>query len=226
MGKTTRNNLGNNRKQLLGKKANRTKGGKRNSDWSHAEAQRGGGAEGDGDADEGLDLIAVANNNPNREEDGQFAEAGTGDRTGGRDDETSYEKRRRTCQEALDKFNANDDHPTAEDVASGKITIRSALEKGFSATFAGHRLVFFTEEKVLRKYEGRGEGWKIDLIPEMVGKGNKMLPKPHSGDQTVFIESRSRENAGKKKLVAIADTQTGVVVHVGRESEKYIRDHY
>ena len=46
MGKTTRDNLKNNRKQLLGKKTNRTKGGKRNSDWSHAEAQRGGGAEG------------------------------------------------------------------------------------------------------------------------------------------------------------------------------------
>ncbi|MBR3584101.1 MAG: hypothetical protein IKO01_11745, partial [Kiritimatiellae bacterium] len=43
---TTWDNLKNNRKQLLGKKTNRAKGGKRNSDWSHAEAQRGGGAEG------------------------------------------------------------------------------------------------------------------------------------------------------------------------------------
>lgn len=149
---------------------------------------------------------------------GSFAPSGT--------TETNYERRRRTCREALEAFRASSDHPSDTEVANGAISIREALNRGFSSTFAGHRLVFFTKGKIADKYDGRGEGWKVDLIPEMIRKRGTMQPRPHSGDQTAFVESRSQANAGKPKLVAIADTATGVVVHVGRESEIYVRDHY
>ena len=133
---------------------------------------------------------------------------------------------KRTCREALAKYRASSDHPSADDVASGKVPIETAVEKGFEATFAGHRLVFFTEDKLGVKYRIKDEPGRLKLIPEMLQKKGKMQPQPHKGEQTAFIESRSRENEGKKRLVAVADTETGVVMSVMRADNDYIGKHF
>ena len=176
-------------------------------------------------SNERFDFFAM-NDNPNREPGGQFAPEGTGDQTGGGSDETNYEHRKRTCREALAKYRASSDHPSADDVASGKVPIETAVEKGFEATFAGHRLVFFTEDKLGVKYRIKDEPGRLKLIPEMLQKKGKMQPQPHKGEQTAFIESRSRENEGKKRLVAVADTETGVVMSVMRADNDYIGKHF
>ena len=176
-------------------------------------------------SNERFDFFAM-NDNPNREPGGQFAPEGTGDQTDGGSDETNYEHRKRTCREALAKYRASSDHPSADDVASGKVPIETAVEKGFEATFAGHRLVFFTEDKLGVKYRIKDEPGRLKLIPEMLQKKGKMQPQPHKGEQTAFIESRSRENEGKKRLVAVADTETGVVMSVMRADNDYIGKHF
>ena len=193
-----------------------------------AAAKALGGGKDEGETagnEERFDFFAM-NDNPNREPDGQFAPDGTGDQTGGGSDETNYEHRKRTCREALAKYRASSDHPSADDVANGKIPIETAVKKGFEATFAGHRLVFFTEDKLGVKYRTKDDPGRLNLIPEMLQKKGRMQPQPHKGEQTVFIESRSTENEGKKRLAAVADTDTGVVMSVMRVDNDYIRKHF
>ena len=63
--------------------------------------------------------------NEDREENGRFAQKGSGDRTGG---ETNLQKRQRTCKEALDAYRASTDHPSVDYIVSGRIGIRATMK--------------------------------------------------------------------------------------------------
>lgn len=160
--------------------------------------------------------------NEDREENGRFAQKGSGDRTGG---ETNLQKRQRTCKEALDAYRASTDHPSVDDIVSGRIGIREALEKGFEATFGGQKVVFFTQQKIGDKYDGRGEHGRIDMIKHVLSVRSNMFPVRHHGEQTGLVERLTSKNSNQRHVVTV-DRETGIAVNVMRCSDAYIRKHY
>jgi phage gp29-like protein len=195
---------------------------------------------GTGDAGEGLEVlellgeegVAAANvaervpgGNGNG---GQFTgKTNPPDGGGGKDvsaPENKTEKRQRECREALEAYKASNDHPSADDVASGKVDIHTALKKGFEAEFGGQKVIFFTR-RLSDKYEGRGEGGRLGLIRHALEVRTNMFPGRHSGDQVGLVERLTRQNAGRR-LVVTADKKTGIAVNVMRCSDEYIKKHY
>lgn len=203
------------------------------------EATKGRGDEGGGLDDlETLDLLgnrglAMANEQMRGKTSpesnaGSFAPEGTGGAgDGGKDvsaPENQTEKRQRECREALEVYKASNDHPSADDVASGKVDIRTALKRGFEAEFGGQKVIFFTQ-RLSDKYEGRGEAGRLGLIRHALEVRTNMFPTRHSGGQTGLVERLTRKNAGRR-LVVTADRETGIAVNVMRCSDEYIRKHY
>ena len=166
--------------------------------------------------------------NDDRQKDGRFDMKGSGDKTKGASDtdvETGLERRRRTCQEALDRYNASTDHPNVDDIVNGTVDIRTALAKGFEAQFGGQRIVFFTQEKIGDKYDGRGEFGRIDMLKHILAVRGNMFPVRHNGDQIGFVERLTSKNSNMRHVVTV-DRTTGVAVNVMRCSDAYIRKHY
>ena len=162
--------------------------------------------------------------NEDREADGKFALKGTGDQTGGKI-ENSIERRQRECREALDAYNASTDHPSADDVVSGKVGIEEALKKGFEAKFGGQRVIFFTQQKIGDKYQGRGEGNRLQLIRHALNVRGNMFPVDHEGGQIGVVERWTQANSNHR-FVITADKETGVAVNVMRCSNAYIKSNY
>ena len=160
--------------------------------------------------------------NEDREENGRFAQKGSGDRTGG---ETNLQKRKRTCKEALDAYRASTDHPSVDDIVSGRIGIREALEKGFEATFGGQKVVFFTKQKIGDKYDGRGEHGRIDMIKHVLAVRSNMFPIRHHGDQIGLVERLTSKNSNQRHVVTV-DRETSIAVNLMRCSDAYIRKNY
>ncbi len=160
--------------------------------------------------------------NEDREENGRFAQKGSGDRTGG---ETNLQKRKRTCKEALDAYRASTDHPSVDDIVSGRIGIREALEKGFEATFGGQKVVFFTKQKIGDKYDGRGEHGRIDMIKHVLAVRSNMFPIRHHGDQIGLVERLTSKNSNQRHVVTV-DRETSIAVNFMRCSDAYIRKNY
>lgn len=160
--------------------------------------------------------------NEDREENGRFAQKGIGDRTGG---ETNLQKRQRTCKEALDAYRASTDHPSVDDIVSGRIGIREALEKGFEATFGGQKVVFFTKQKIGDKYDGRGEHGRIDMIKHVLAVRSNMFPIRHHGDQIGLVERLTSKNSNQRHVVTV-DRETSIAVNFMRCSDAYIRKNY
>lgn len=160
--------------------------------------------------------------NEDREENGRFAQKGSCDRTGG---ETNLQKRKRTCKEALDAYRASTDHPSVDDIVSGRIGIREALEKGFEATFGGQKVVFFTKQKIGDKYDGRGEHGRIDMIKHVLAVRSNMFPIRHHGDQIGLVERLTSKNSNQRHVVTV-DRETSIAVNLMRCSDAYIRKNY
>ena len=160
--------------------------------------------------------------NEDREENGRFAQKGSGDRTGGG---TNLQKRQRTCKEALDAYRASTDHPSVDDIVSGRIGIREALEKGFEATFGGQKVVFFTKQKIGDKYDGRGEHGRIDMIKHVLAVRSNMFPIRHHGDQIGLVERLTSKNSNQRHVVTV-DRETSIAVNFMRCSDAYIRKNY
>ena len=138
--------------------------------------------------------------------------------------ETKTERRQRKCREALEAYRASDDHPSVDDVTSGKIDIRTALSKGFEATFGGQKVIFFTQ-MLGDKYDGRGESGRVDMIKHVLAVRSNMFPVRHPGEQIGLVERWTRRNAGNRHVVT-ADRETGIVDNVMRCSDEYIKHHY
>ena len=138
--------------------------------------------------------------------------------------ETNTEKRQRKCREALAAYKASEDHPSVDDVVSGKIDIRTALSKGFEATFGGQKVIFFTQ-MLGDKYDGRGEHGRVDMIKHVLEVRSNMFPVRHPGEQIGLVERQTRRNVGNRHVVT-ADRETGIVDNVMRCSDAYIEKHY
>lgn len=164
-----------------------------------------------------------AQGNEHDEGDGQFtSQGGNGSEN---ISETKLMQRQRSCQEALRAYKASTDHPSVEDVVSGKVDIRDALKKGFEATFGGQKVVFFTQEKIGDKYDGRGEHGRIAMIKHVLAVRSNMFPVRHHGEQTGLVERLTSKNSNQRHVVTI-DSATGIAVNVMRCSDAYIRRNY
>jgi len=172
-----------------------------------------------------IDANGMEHSDSNDEHKGQFVSKGEGSSgTPSETTETKTEKRQRICREALEAYKASTDHPSVEDVVSGKIDIRTALSKGFEATFGGQKVIFFTQ-MLGDKYDGRGEHGRIDMIKHVLAVRSNMFPVKHPGEQIGLVERPTSRNAGNRHVVT-ADRATGIVNNVMRCSDEYIRTHY
>ena len=139
--------------------------------------------------------------------------------------ETKTEERKRTCAEALEAYKASSDHPSVEDIVSGKISIEEAVKKGFEAKFGGQKVIFFTQEKIGDKYQGRDEAARLGLIRHALTVRGNMFPVQHSGDQIGIVEGWTRKNSNRR-FVITADKDTAVAVSVMRCDDAYIKRNY
>ena len=139
--------------------------------------------------------------------------------------ETKTEERKRTCAEALEAYKASSDHPSVEDIVSGKISIEEAVKKGFEAKFGGQKVIFFTQEKIGDKYQGRDEAARLGLIRHALTVRGNMFPVQHSGDQIGIVEGWTRKNSNRR-FVITADKDTAVAVSVMRCDDAYTKRNY
>ena len=132
------------------------------------------------------------------------------------------ENRQKRCQDALDAYNASTDHPSPDDVISGKVSIETALKKGFEVKFGGQKLIFFTQV-IGEHYAGR-EG-RLQMIKHVLEARNNMFPVKHPGDQIGLVERLTQKNSGMRHVVT-ADRETGIALNVMRCSDEYIKRNY
>ncbi len=156
---------------------------------------------------------------------GSFAPKGGG----GKDvslPENKGEKRRRECREALAAYKASNDHPSADDVANGSVDIQTALKKGFEAEFGGQKVIFFTS-KLKDHYDNpnREEVGRFALVRAAVQERTKLMPGGHHGGQVVLM-GQKRLAPTEKKLVVIADEETGIAVSVMKAQQNYCDGHF
>ena len=138
--------------------------------------------------------------------------------------ETNLARRQRECKEALEAYKASTDHPSVDDITSGRIGIDEALRKGFEATFGGQKVIFFTQV-LADHYQKRGEDARLGMIKHVLGVRSNMFPVNHPGEQIGLVERPTSRNAGNRHVVTV-DRATGIAVNVMRCSDAYIKREY
>jgi phage gp29-like protein len=165
--------------------------------------------------------------NEDRKKNGQFDVKGSGDKTQGMV-ESAMERRQRTSREALEKYNASTDHPTAEEVLSGDIAVTDALAKGFEVKFGCQKIIFFTD--VLSGHYDNPSRLETDakrllLVKRAIAERNKLMPGRHYDSQIVLM-SQKHLAPTEKKLVVIADAETGVARSIMMAQQNYCDRHF
>lgn len=160
--------------------------------------------------------------NEDRKENGRFDFAGSGDKTHGKQIESNMDRRKRTIREALEAYNASTDHPSVEDVATGKVSVEEALRKGFEIKFGGQKIIFFTD--VLSDHYAGREG-RLALVKKAISERNKLMPGRHYDGQTVLMSQKHLQPT-EKKLVVIADAETGIARSIMMSQQNYCDSHF
>ncbi len=139
---------------------------------------------------------------------------------------SSIERRRSRDEALMKEYRASKDHPSADDVASGKVSIKDALKKGFEAEFGGQRLVFFTKT-LDTKYDGADayDPKRLSLFAEALRSRKGFSIRHHKDEQVAFVQQGKSIMPGRP-LVVIADEKTGVVQSLMRSTDKYVRRNF
>lgn len=171
------------------------------------------------DAEEPEELLLI---NDDRKANGQFDVKGSGDKTHGKY-ESNLERRRRTSMEALERYKATTDHPSADAVLSGDISVEDALKKGFEVKFGTQKIIFFTN--VLSGHYDNPNRQEADakrllLVKKAIAERNKLMPGRHYDSQIVLM-AQKRLAPTEKKLVVIADAETGVARSIMMAQQNY-----
>ena len=159
-----------------------------------------------------------------RDNDGKFSTSGSSDRGGEAPSSQQKLSRQEECKALLAKYKASTDHPSVDDVVSGKVPIRQALEKGFEATFGGQKVVFFTGF-LSKKYENALDPGRLSLIRHALERRSRMFPVKHHGNQIGLVEQLTRSNSDNR-FVITADRDTSLAVNVMKCNNAYIKREY
>ena len=86
-------------------------------------------------------------------------------------------------------------------------------------------MIFFTQQKIGDKYQGRDESNRLLLIKHALKVRGNMFPVNHEGEQIGVVEGWTRKNSNHR-FVITADKETGVAVNVMRCSDAYIKKNF
>ena len=97
------------------------------------------------------------------------------------------------------------------------------MNKGFEVKFGGQKIIFFTD--VLSDHydnpnRPESDANRLSLVKKAIAERNKLMPGRHYDSQIVLM-AQKRVAPTEKKLVVIADAETGVARGIMMAQQNY-----